>query len=71
MCLAIPEKIVKIDRKNSKATVSGGKEIDITLVPDAKVGEYLLIHADLAVQTMKAAEAEETLKAAASCSHKH
>lgn len=69
MCLAIPEKIEKIDSENSKATVSGGREIDITLVPDAKVGDYLLIHANLAVQFMKEEEALETLKVASACEH--
>ncbi|MFH0962254.1 MAG: HypC/HybG/HupF family hydrogenase formation chaperone [archaeon] len=71
MCLAIPEKILKVDKKAKKATVAGGKKIDITLVPDVKAGEYLLVHAGLAVQSMKAEEAEETLRVAASCEHSH
>lgn len=69
MCLAIPQKITKVDRKTKQAVVEGGHKIDLTLVPKAKVGEYLLVHAGLAVQSISASEAKETLRLAASCSH--
>jgi hydrogenase expression/formation protein HypC len=71
MCLAIPMKIEKIDRKAGKAVVEGGAEVDITLVPGAKKGEFLLVHSGLAVQSIGREEAEETLKLVSSCNHTH
>ena len=71
MCLAIPQKITKIDKKNKAATIEGGNKVDITLTPKAKVGQYLLVHANLAVQAISAKEAKETLDAVSSCSHVH
>jgi len=63
MCLAIPAKIV--DVKNQKAKVDFGngvlRQVDITLV-DAGVGDYVLVHAGYAIQTLNEEEATETLR---------
>ena len=51
MCLAFPAKIISI--KDSLATVekSGVKrDASLMLLPDAKVGDYVLIHAGFAMQ---------------------
>lgn len=63
MCLAVPMKIIK--KKGNMATVSlGGVErnIDVSLIKGAKIGDYVIIHAGFAIQILKKKEAEETLK---------
>ena len=58
MCLAFPAKIISI--KDSLATVekSGVKrDASLMLLPDAKVGDYVLIHAGFAMQVV---DEEET-----------
>lgn len=62
MCLAIPGKIVSI--KGDKAQVNFGesvlREVNVTLV-NAKVGDYVLVHAGYAIQLLDEKEAQETL----------
>lgn len=62
MCLAIPAKIV--DRKDFMATVeiSGvTRQVSLMLLPDAQVGDYVLVHAGFAIQTVDEEEARRTL----------
>ena len=66
MCLAIPAKVVEISkeeaRTKAKADFGGvSREIDISLV-DAKVGDYVIVHAGFAIEIMDEHEAEETLE---------
>lgn len=68
MCVAIPVKITK-KISASKCQVKGGKMVDLTMVPQAKAGDWLLCHADLAVNIVSAAEAEQILKLNHKCSH--
>jgi hydrogenase expression/formation protein HypC len=62
MCLAIPAKVVT--RKNDLAQVDFGegvlREVNVALV-DAKVGDYVLVHAGYAIQVLDQKEAQETL----------
>ena len=62
MCLAIPARVISV--KGEKAQVDFGegvlRDVNVTLV-DAKVGEYVLVHADYAIQKMDEKEALETL----------
>ena len=80
MCLATPTKIKsKVPaqgwsasggkNKSNKVIVDGGKEVDITLTPDAKVGDWLLCHADLAVQKISESQAMEVLELNKVCHH--
>lgn len=63
MCLAVPGKILSID--NYKGVVEIGnmkREIFIHLIPDVKVGQYVLVHAGCAIQTIDEEEAAKTLE---------
>ncbi len=66
MCLAIPGKIVEIvDEENSIAKVEVGgvrRNINIGLLDDARVGDYVLIHVGFAMSKIDEKEAEETLR---------
>jgi hydrogenase expression/formation protein HypC len=63
MCLAIPAKIISISGTNAKVDFGGNtiKEVDVSLV-DAKIGDYVLVHAGYAIQVLNKKDAEETLK---------
>ena len=62
MCLAIPAKIIQIKGNLAKVDFGEGvqREVNITLV-EAKVGEYVLVHAGYAIQVLDEKAAEETL----------
>lgn len=63
MCLAIPTRVIEIKGTNAVVEFGGvRKEIGLQLVPDAKVGDYVLLHAGFAIQKMDEGEARETLK---------
>ena len=58
MCLAIPAKIIKINKNMAEVKSLGvKKEIDITLVPDAGMGDFVIVHAGFAIQIIDKKEA--------------
>ncbi len=63
MCLAIPGKITEIN--NNLACVDFGdgtkREVDVSLV-DARVGQYILVHAGFAIEILDEDAAKETLR---------
>ena len=61
MCLAIPAKILNIN-KNTALIESLGveKEVDISLLPDVKKNDYVIVHAGFAIQIIDKEEALET-----------
>ncbi|MGD0644539.1 MAG: HypC/HybG/HupF family hydrogenase formation chaperone [Candidatus Bathyarchaeia archaeon] len=62
MCLAIPARVMSVD--GSKANVDFGqgvlREVNTSLV-EAKVGDYVLVHAGYAIQVIEEKEALETI----------
>jgi len=63
MCLGIPAKIVKIENNMGTIDVEGTRrEISLLLQEDAKVGDYVIVHAGFAIQKIDEAEALETLR---------
>ena len=62
MCLAIPAKVIEIKGDLAKVDFGEGvlREVNIMLV-EAKVGEYVLVHAGYAIQVIDQKAAEETL----------
>ena len=65
MCLAIPGKIIEFDTNNEHATIEYGegtkRKANVTLV-NAKIGDYVLVHAGFAIEVLDEKEAKETLK---------
>ena len=61
MCLAIPAKIVTIDGSMAKVDMMGNERVvSIDLVPEAKIGEYVLVHAGFASGIIDDESAKET-----------
>lgn len=62
MCLAVPMQVVK--RLDDLAVVELGgveREISLMLQPEAREGDYVLVHAGYAIGIVDEAEARETL----------
>jgi len=63
MCLAIPALIKSIEDKEAEAEIGGiTRQISLWLTPEAKVGDYVLVHTGYAINILDEEEAEETLK---------
>ena len=68
MCLAVPGKVVSIagdDPLMRTGKVSFGgilKEANLACVPEAKVGDYVIVHAGLAISVLDEEEAAITLE---------
>jgi hydrogenase expression/formation protein HypC len=62
MCLAIPAKILSLEGAKAQVDFGQGvsREVNVSLV-EAKVGEYVLVHAGYAIQVLAEKEALETL----------
>jgi len=51
MCLAIPAKVIKIEGHCAEIETMGvSKTVDITLLPELKIGDYVIVHAGFAIQ---------------------
>lgn len=63
MCLAIPAKITSIADDNiAQVDILGAKrECSLDLTPEAKVGDFVLVHAGFAIQVVGIEDAEMTL----------
>ena len=63
MCLAIPALIKSINGQQAIADIEGvTRDISLQLTPEAKVGDYVMLHTGYAINIIDAAEADETLK---------
>ncbi len=62
MCLAIPVLIESIEGLHGVVELSGVKRtVSLMLTPEAKVGNYVLVHAGYAIGIVDEEEAKETL----------
>ena len=62
MCLAIPALIKSIEDKEAEAEIGGiTRKISLWLTPEARVGDYVLVHTGYAINVLDQKEAEETL----------
>ncbi len=69
MCLAIPGKIESIETRHDGAAKvaqvlfgSIRKEASLEMLPDAQVGDYVLVHVGVAISKVDEAEAARTFK---------
>jgi len=64
MCLAVPSRIINIADLMATVDVYGARrEISLLLLPEeAKVGEYVLVHAGFAIQKLEEEVAMDTLQ---------
>lgn len=63
MCLAIPMKILKIDGEEAIVELDGfQKEINISLMEEAAVGDYVMVHAGFAIQKVDPEDAAATIE---------
>ncbi len=68
MCLAIPGKIISIDNqiddvfRIAKVSFDGiVKDVNLAMVPEAKIGDYVLVHVGSAISIVDEKEARETM----------
>jgi hydrogenase expression/formation protein HypC len=66
MCLAIPGKIVEKQERNGaligRVDFGGAlREVYLDFVPEAEVGDYVIVHVGFALSRLDAEEAERTL----------
>ncbi|MDD5454877.1 MAG: HypC/HybG/HupF family hydrogenase formation chaperone [Candidatus Ratteibacteria bacterium] len=63
MCLALPTKVIKIDSSGGSVELGGVKrKVNLELLDNVKVGEYVIVHAGFAIQKVDQKEAKETLE---------
>jgi len=63
MCLAIPAKVIAIEDDMAVVELGGvTRRASLMLVPETKVGDYVLLHAGFAIQRLDEEEAQETLR---------
>lgn len=66
MCIAAPAKIVEIDTESNICAADFGgvkQNARLDLLPDAKIGDYVLIHAGYAIEKLSEQAAKESLEA--------
>ncbi len=69
MCLSIPGKLIEITGqldetfRTGKVSFDGViKEVSLTLVPEAKINDYVLVHVGAAISTIDEEEAKKTFE---------
>lgn len=64
MCLAIPARVVKRLEADDAIIDAGGveKRVSVALVPEAALGDYVVVHAGYAISRLDPEEALRTLE---------
>ncbi len=69
MCLSIPGKLIEISAELDEIFRVGRvsfdgiiKEVSLTMVPEAKVGQYVMVHVGAAISIVDEAEAKKTFE---------
>lgn len=61
MCIAMPGKVTEINGNRAKVDFSGNIVTANVMMVDAKVGDYVLVHAGCAIEVLSESRAEELL----------
>lgn len=60
MCLAVPAKIVELNDSTATISVEGAlREVDVSLIEEPRLGDYVLVHAGFAIHKWDKSEVEE------------
>lgn len=60
MCLAVPARIVELNGTTATISVDGAlREVDVSLVEEPRLGDYVLVHAGFAIHKWEQSEVEE------------
>lgn len=63
MCLAIPAQIIEMNGQQARVALAGNvREADLSLIEDAAIGDWVLIHAGFAIEKLDPEDAAETLR---------
>jgi hydrogenase expression/formation protein HypC len=69
MCLAIPGKIISINESSDEIFRMGvvsfdgiNREVNLAMVPEVQVNDYVLVHVGVAIQSLDEAEAMKTME---------
>ncbi len=63
MCLGVPMKVIEIDGKTATVEIAHVRQhCDLSLSPEAKVGDYVIVHAGFAIEILDEEDARETLE---------
>lgn len=67
MCIALPGKIIKINTKTGIALAevkdeTGKRKVSVAMLENPKIGDWVLIHGDLAMSRINEEEAHENEK---------
>jgi hydrogenase expression/formation protein HypC len=63
MCLAVPMRIISMTESTGIAEMGGVKKnISFIMCPEAKIDDYVIVHAGFAIQILDENEANERLK---------
>lgn len=69
MCLSIPGKLIEITAELDETFRTGRvsfdgvvKEVSLTLVPEANVGDYVMVHVGAAISVVDEEEAQKTFE---------
>jgi len=68
MCLAVPGRVLSLEEADGTRMAQvdfGGlrKEVCLEYIPDAQIGEYVMVHVGFAIQRLDEASAQQTLAA--------
>ncbi len=69
MCLAIPGKVISINESSDAVFRMGvvsfdgiNRDVNLAMVPEVQVNDYVLVHVGVAIQTLDEEEAMKTME---------
>lgn len=63
MCLAVPGKVIEIQDMLATVEINGvTRKVSLMLLPETKLGEFVLVHAGFAIQAIDEEEVRKTLE---------
>jgi hydrogenase expression/formation protein HypC len=63
MCVALPMQLTELDGHNGVAEQAGLKiNVNTMLLPEAKVGDYVIVHAGFAIEHLDEDEARKSIE---------